>query len=165
MAVTTMQSPNSLLKRILRDNAAYGFILGDDFIWSPDTHTITYRAPQTEADIWTLLHELAHAKLDHSQYTFDIELIQYEVAAWEYARGTLAPILGVVIQENHIEEHLDTYRYWLHERSMCPACKQNGLQETKNTYSCLNCKCLWRVNEARMCRLKRTRLLSRNHSS
>lgn len=165
MAVTTMQSLNSLLKRIQADNAAYGFVLGEDFVWSPVTRTILYRAPQTEADIWTLLHEIAHAQLGHQAYDLDIALITYEVAAWELAQHTLAPKYGLVIDDSHVDEHLDTYRYWLHERSICPTCKQNGFQTTKNTYSCYNCKCLWRVNEARVCRLRRTRLLSRDHSS
>lgn len=165
MAATTMQSLSLLLKRIQQDNAAYGFVLADDFVWSPRNRTISYKAPQSPADIWTLLHELGHAHLHHKAYKHDVELIRCEVAAWEYARTTLAPQYGLAIDEEHIQDHLDTYRFWLHERSRCPNCNQNGFQQTKNTYSCYNCKCLWRVNEARICRLKRTKLLSRDHSS
>lgn len=162
--VTTMQSLSSLLKRIRQDNAAYGFVLAEDFMWSPSSRTIAYKTPQSFGDIWTLLHEVGHAQLDHNTYQYDIELIGYEVAAWERAKE-IALRYGIAINDDYIEDNLDTYRFWLHERSICPTCQHNGLQQTKNTYSCYNCKCLWRVNEARICRLKRTKLLSRNHSS
>jgi hypothetical protein len=159
-----MQSLNSLLKRIQHDNTAFGFVLGEDFMWSPSSRTIAYQSPQSPDDIWTLLHELGHAQLGHSSYEHDVELVRYEVAAWERAKE-LAKQYGIAIDETHIEDYLDTYRFWLHERSTCPTCGHNGLQQTKNTYSCFNCKCLWRVNEARVCRLKRTKLLSRDHSA
>lgn len=160
-----MRQPNSLLKQIRDDHAQFGFVLGDDFIWSPDTLKITYRDPRSPEDLWTLLHEVAHAKLGHHAYALDIELITKEVEAWELASNVLAPRYDLQIDQDHIEDHLDTYRAWLHERSRCPQCQQNGFQATKNTYSCNNCRCLWRANEARICRLRRTKLPSRDRSS
>lgn len=164
-AATAMPQLTSLLKQIINDHTQFGFVLGDDFVWSPDGRQIMYKKPAHLADIWTLLHEVAHAKLGHTSYDLDIELVTREVEAWEHARVSLAPLYGLHIDPDHIEDHLDTYRLWLHERSRCPNCRQNGLQTTKNTYSCNNCRCLWRVNEARICRLKRTRLPVRDHSS
>lgn len=131
-------------------------------MWSPDTRQITFRPPADLSDIWTLMHEIAHAELGHSSYELDIELVSLEVEAWEHAKNVLAPRYDIQIGEDHAEDHLDTYRYWLNERSRCPQCGQNGFQATKNTYRCNNCRCLWRVNEARICRLKRTRLPSQN---
>lgn len=160
-----MRRLTTLLNQIREDNTQFGFVLGEDFIWSPTKQQITYRLPRTTDDIWTLLHEVAHARLGHTHYNLDIDLITCEVEAWEYANNTLAPLYQIVIDADHIEEHLDTYRVWLHERSRCPECAQNGIQTTKNTYSCINCRCVWRTNEARICRLKRTRLPSRDRSS
>lgn len=159
-----MQSPSSLLKQVQRDFAGYGFAQGEDFMWSPQSGVITFRAPRDISDIWTLLHEIAHAELNHSTYNLDIELINRETEAWEQARSVLASRYGLIIDSGHIEDHLDTYRLWLHERSKCPVCAQNGFQETKNTYRCSNCRCLWRVNEARICALRRTRLPSQSQT-
>ena len=159
-----MQSPSSLLKQIQRDFAAYTFVQGDNFVWSPQRRTITFCAPEALSDIWTLLHEIAHAELNHSIYNLDIDLISREAEAWEHARSVIASRYGLAIDPDHIEDHLDSYRHWLHERSKCPACAQNGFQVTKNTYRCHNCRCLWRVNEARMCALRRVRLPSQSQT-
>jgi hypothetical protein len=167
MAVITMPPTNLplLLKRIRIDFSDYSFVVGNDFIWSPDLQQITYKTPVYMADIWSLLHEIAHAKLSHNTYTLDVELIAREVDAWRYAQKKLAPAYGLEIDQNYIEDHLDTYRFWLHQRSRCPQCNQNGFQTSQNTYNCNNCRCLWRVNEARRNRLKRVRLQGQDHSS
>jgi hypothetical protein len=156
--VTTMQPTNSLVGRLTQDFPAYTIVSGQDFKWSPAKRQIIYAPLDGPEDEWTLLHELAHADLGHADYILDIQLVQQEVAAWEHAREVLGPRYGHAISEDHIQDHLDSYRQWLHKRSTCPECSQNGLQTTQNTYSCTNCRCLWRVNDARMCRLRRSRL-------
>jgi hypothetical protein len=153
-----MPPTNSLLEQIGADFPKYTFLQGSNFRWSPDQQLITYAAIETPEDAWTLLHELAHADLGHTDFELDIHLIQHEVAAWEHAKIALAPRYTISIPDGHIQDHLDSYREWLHKRSTCPECGQNGLQTTQNTYSCTNCRCLWRVNDARMCRLRRSKL-------
>ena len=132
-------------------------------MWSPDEQTIYHPRLSTDESIWSLLHEVAHAELSHHTYTLDVELVSHEVAAWEHAL-LLSRLYNLHINDDYIQDHLDTYRAWLHDRSTCPHCGQNGLQ-TKNTYSCINCKCLWRANEARICALRRVRLPSRSQTS
>lgn len=143
---------------------AYTFSRGDGFWWSPDKNTIFFRQPQHNRDIWDLLHEIAHAELSHTAYTLDIELIQFESRAWSYVTSVLAPRFAITVNPEHIEDHLDTYRQWMFARSTCPNCSQTGLQ-TKNTYSCINCKCSWRTNEARLCSLRRVRLQDQDQTS
>jgi hypothetical protein len=147
----------ALSKQIFADFPQYAFIKSDDFHWSPAQKTVFYSQLEQIEDMWSLLHELAHGELGHHSYGLDIELVGLEVAAWEYATQHLANRYGLTVDENYLQDHLDTYRQWLHARSTCPNCGQNGLQ-TKNTYSCLNCRCLWRANEARMCSLRRIKL-------
>lgn len=149
--------PTALSARIIADFPTYTFSKGADFHWSPQQATVFYPQLESAQDIWSLLHEIAHGELTHSSYGLDIELISLEAAAWEYASQKLAPGYGLTIDEDYLQDHLDTYRHWLHVRSACPECGQSGLQ-TKNTYSCLNCRCVWRANEARMCSLRRTKL-------
>ena len=59
------------------------------------------------------------------------------------------------VVEDFIEEHLDTYRDWLHARSSCPDCTATGYQTDASTYACPACSHTWRVNEARICQLRR----------
>jgi hypothetical protein len=153
-----MPSITNIAARLKKHFAGYIFVHGDAFGWSPTTQQITHPPIGEEADIWTLLHEIAHAELNHYTYRKDVELIDQEACAWEHARQVLAPYFDQTIPDHHIQEHLDTYRLWLHERSRCPECDMNGLQTTQNTYSCSNCRCLWRVNDARVCALRRIRL-------
>lgn len=162
MAATTTPLISQQLKEIIGDFSQYKFAAGDGFVWSSSKNLITYTTPSAIEDIYTLLHEIAHAELGHQAYSLDIELIKQEVAAWEYARKMLAPRYGLAIEDDHIQDHIDSYRLWLHQRSRCPGCGQNGAQPTTNTYSCSNCRCLWQVNDARLCRLRRVRLQDQN---
>jgi hypothetical protein cdiviTM7_01560 len=104
-----------------------------------------------------LLHEIAHAKLGHRNYQYDIQLIEMERAAWEYAVDTLAPKydLTLSMDDDNIQDSLDSYRDWLHKRSLCPHCSAVGLQTTSSSYKCINCHSEWRVNQAKSCQLKR----------
>ena len=75
-------------------------------------------------------------------------------AAWDKALQ-LAPEYDVAITDELIEESLDTYRDWLHSRSLCPHCNATGVQTATRHYQCLACHHAWRVNEARTCALRR----------
>lgn len=156
MAVTTMPSINSILNLLKKTLPDIGLKNSDDFRWSAAEQTIYYPAEAAGLnDIYLLLHEAGHAALGHDDYRRDIQLLRMEREAWDYATDSLAPQLKIKVNDEFIENNLDTYRDWLHERSTCPGCKQNGIQINKNTYQCLNCRCSWRVNDARQCQLKR----------
>lgn len=150
-----MLSPNKLLTRVRKDFPHLQFEPAETFAWSPDQQTITY-ADEPRTDL-LLLHELSHALLGHKDYSLDIELLRLESAAWDYAKG-LANQYNVPLDDDLIEDNLDSYRDWLHARSACPNCQQIGIQNQKNTYSCLNCRYSWGVNDAKQCQLRRTRL-------
>jgi hypothetical protein len=156
--VATTTPLTTLLSRLQADFSGYTFVQGGTFRWSPAIKTITYIKIDEPADAWTLIHELAHAELGHVDYSFDVDLIKQEVAAWQHARDALATAYGLSVPDDFIEDSLDSYRSWLHKRSLCPDCGQNGLQTTQNTYSCINCRCLWRVNDARVGRLRRVKI-------
>ncbi len=155
MAATTTAS-NNLVTRLATDFPKITFTPGDDFHWSPEQQTVfydlsqPYYAPQ-------LLHEAAHGILGHDRYMYDIDLIKLERAAWEKAQE-LALLYGIAIPEDNIEEALDTYRDWLHARSTCPQCGLGGIQQRSGDYTCPVCAQRWRVNDARTCGLKRTKL-------
>ncbi len=114
--------------------------------------------PEGEVPALYALHELAHAVLGHTGYRLDIELLRREREAWDAVRTTFAPHYEVPYDVDLIEDSLDTYRDWLHARALCPTCNLTGIQTKTNTYSCINCRCSWRPNDARQCALRRYKL-------
>ena len=133
------------------------FTAGQQFSWSPETNEIFYKADSRGQEAaWSLLHESGHALLKHTSYKADFELLRLEIAAWEKAKE-LAHDLSIIIDEDHIEDCLDTYRDWLHKRSICPNCTTKCLQQGDFVhYRCFNCHAVWRVTDSRFCRAYRS---------
>ena len=150
-----MAKTSSLLGKLRDDFPDIHFEIGDDFYWSPTTRTIHTTPVNTPEDRLTLLHEVAHAKLGHSHFKRDIDLIRIEREAWDHVRETLAPHYGLKASDDDIEDMLDTYREWLHARSTCPDCSLTGIQTDSARYHCLGCGNDWLVNDARRCGLRR----------
>ncbi|HSX44508.1 MAG TPA: hypothetical protein VLF39_00135 [Candidatus Saccharimonadales bacterium] len=144
---------SEIIKKLAKLVPGVDFIVGDNFLWSPANRTITYNK-QSSGDklaTWSLLHETGHATLGHQNYESDIDLLLMEVAAWEKAKE-LAQNLNLKIDEDHIQDCLDTYRDWLHQRSTCPRCGLVSLQTSSFSYQCPNCSCTWKVTSSRFCR-------------
>ncbi|RWZ78530.1 MAG: hypothetical protein EOT05_02150 [Candidatus Microsaccharimonas sossegonensis] len=148
-----MLSTHSLLPKLQAAYPHFSFTAGDRFAWSPDTQTIFYDTSDPR-NTNLLIHELAHGVLEHRDYSKDVELIAMETEAWDTA-VVLAAKYGIPISDGTVQDHLDTYRDWLHARSICPACEATGYQSAKNEYTCVACGHVWRVNEARLCGLRR----------
>lgn len=148
-----MPAISSLVKQLANDFPAIHFVKADDFLWSPDTKTVSYTPGHPDADA-LLLHELGHALLDHNDYRRDVELLRLENDAWQKARE-LSITYDIAIAPDTQEDHLDTYRDWMHARSLCPSCGATGQQSDTAHYSCIACTGKWKVNEARVCSLRR----------
>lgn len=132
------------------------FRAGKQFYWSPETGEIVYEAgAKGRKAEWSLLHETGHALAGHKSYKADFELLRLEIDAWERAR-CVAGQLDLAIDEDHIQNSLDTYRDWLYKRSICPACGNKSLQQGDFVhYRCFNCHTVWRVTASRFCRAYR----------
>jgi hypothetical protein len=147
-----MPSTNSLINQLKRDYPQFHFKESSRFLWSPSENTVYYTAsPDTSS---FLLHELSHGLLNHVEYDRDVELVAMERAAWDKA-VELGREYATAISNDTVESTLDSYRDWLHARSCCPHCRANGLQIKRNIYNCLACGHSWKVNEARICSLRR----------
>lgn len=146
------QTINSLRKRF----PAIRYREGTIFCWSPKSKEVYFIPSQhSQSAVWSLLHETAHAVLDHVHYHTDFELVRMEVAAWEEAKY-IGKDLGITIDEDHIQDCLDTYRDWLCARSVCPHCNTRALQQASlKYYRCFNCHMQWRVTPSRFCRAYR----------
>lgn len=147
----------AVLDRLRALHPSLKFSVGEQFCWSPETREVFYRPDASDSScVWSLLHETGHALLGHASYQADFELLRLEVAAWDQAR-TLATQLGIVIDEDHIEDCVDTYRDWLYKRSICPTCRTKCLQQDDFVhYRCFNCHTSWRVSASRFCRAYRS---------
>jgi hypothetical protein len=126
------------------------------FKWHEPTQTIYYNeeALSEQAGQLELLHEVGHATLQHKAYGLDIDLLHKEGQAWGIA-AKLADKYRMSFDSSYMQACLDTYRQWIHARSMCPTCKHTGLQINRNTYNCFNCGCSWHVPRSRLCMIRR----------
>ncbi len=142
-----------LLAKLIIDYPNISFKLGKNFSWSPKDQTVFYNFSDTDNKNaeWSLLHELGHANLNHNTYSTDIELVKLECDAWEKAKQ-ISHKYGYEIDEDHIQDCIDTYRDWLHQRSACPNCEAHCIQKDSSTYNCFNCGQSWGVTSSRFCR-------------
>ena len=150
------QSTPNILTRLSSEMRHIKFKPGVGFSWSPEHSVISYAALElsTQEGVWSLLHEAGHAQLEHRTYNTDFELLALEIAAWQEAK-LLAKKLDVTIEEDHVQDCLDTYRDWLHRRSTCPTCGTVCLQHNSFDYQCHNCTNSWKVSSSRFCRTYR----------
>lgn len=141
-----------LIQRLRADYPDVTFSAGSQLCWSPESREVHYGAQGSPADMHGVLHEIGHARLGHSTYSSDADLLIKETLAWEEA-VQIAGRYGLSINAEHIQDCVDTYRDWLHKRSLCPICKMNGFQQPGSwDYCCINCGHKWRVTAARFCR-------------
>jgi ribosomal protein S27AE len=143
-----------LLKNLRRDYPHLRFSEGTAFCWSPISGEIFYSTSRkTSASAkFSILHELAHALLTHTHYSSDYELLNLEIAAWEYAKE-IAKRYDIGIDDEYIQNCLDSYRDWLYKRSICPRCGNKSIQcDDSSYYQCFNCHSRWRVAESKFCR-------------
>lgn len=141
-----------VLKQLRQDYPNLLFQEGESFCWSPQTKQIFYTLEHAQFGPWAILHETAHALLGHTKYSHDFELLQMEVAAWEAAKE-IASNYGIAIDEDHVQDCLDSYRDWLYKRSICPSCGTKSIQQDQELrYQCFNCHSTWSVAASRFCR-------------
>jgi len=144
-----------ILTHIQADYPEIKFSEGSDFMWSPSKGVVYVTDDSVDEEgIHYLLHEVSHAILGHKDYGLDIDLLRIETEAWDKA-SEIAERYKIDYNGSYASEALTTYKEWLHARSMCPKCTRLGLQKTKNTYSCFNCGCSWRVPRSTECMIRR----------
>lgn len=98
------------------------------------------------------LHELGHALCGHKDYSTHVARLKIESEAWERAKtvyseyqkeakqnASLAEILPEW-DEVLVQEKLDTYRDWLHQKSLCKRCNLTMYQTSDGKYHCPRCE-------------------------
>ena len=135
--MTSERDLQNLINRIKTDYPNFILKTGKRFAFRyPRTITV---GPSEPSEKLLLLHELSHALLGHKSYSRDIDRVKMESEAWEEAKN-LASHYGVEVDENLIQDELDTYREWLHQKSRCPRCGLTRFQTPDSKYHCPRCE-------------------------
>ena len=134
--------------RLRQDFPQFIFEESDDFYWSKKENTIFFDLNSSNFHL-LILHELAHALLGHEDFWLDIELLKMETEAWDLVKNTITGQYGFCFNSILAEQKLDTYRDWIHKRSLCPNCKVNGFQQQDLSYKCPACGTVWQNNDSR----------------
>jgi len=128
---------NSLLETLKNRYPDYKFCSSKRFSFRPP-RTILFNPDDPNFNS-LLLHELGHATLNHHDFKTDITRLKMERAAWDQAIK-IATELDITIDDALIEEELDSYRNWLHQRSKCKKCGLTCYQTPDGVYHCPHCE-------------------------
>lgn len=125
------------LEKLKNDYPDLHFKAGEKFMYRPPK-TIVLVSSEPFSELLTL-HEVSHAICKHKSFTMDVERLKMENEAWEKARE-LAVFYGIEVNEDLIQDELDTYRDWLHKKSRCPICGLTRFQTPDSLYHCPQCE-------------------------
>lgn len=125
------------LQRLREDYPEFRFINGSKFAFRPPK-TIVLGPPEPFSELLAL-HEVSHAILKHKTFRVDVERLKMESEAWEKARE-LATGYDIEVNEDLIQNELDTYRDWLHNKSKCRLCGLTRYQTPDGVYHCPRCE-------------------------
>jgi ribosomal protein S27AE len=142
------------VKKIFSDYPEIKFTPDAYFSYDYEQSSIHYSLTE-KYSAQLLLHEIAHYKLGHRRYNRDIQLVEQEVSAWQYAKELLSKKYKITIYKKLVASCIATYQDWLAQRSSCPRCNTIGIQDTADRYYCPSCGIAWKVNIAKTCALRR----------
>ncbi len=86
-----------------------------------------------------LLHELAHALLGHFSFSTSLERLKIERDAWEKTRSLCAEY-KIPFDESLAEAELNTYRDWVHQKTLCKCCGLSCLELNSESLYCPFCQ-------------------------
>ena len=127
----------AFLEQIQKDFSGFRFVSGKKFAFRPPK-TIVLGPPEPFSELLAL-HEVSHAILKHKTFRMDVERLKMESEAWSKTRE-LAVRYGIEVNEDLIQDELDTYRDWLHTRSKCKKCGLTCYQTPDGIYHCPRCE-------------------------
>lgn len=137
MGVKNAHLFSTLLNAAKKDYPDLVFKIGQKFAFRPP-HTIIINPKEASSEL-LLLHELGHATLGHKDYHTNIDRLKMEKDAWEKAK-VLADKYNVTYDDELAQSELDTYRNWLHQKSICPNCGLTRYQTPDQKYHCPRCE-------------------------
>lgn len=132
----------NLIKKIASDYPELELSEGARFQFTPPNY-LYYTTDEAEHPELLLLHELGHYLIGETDYSTDIELLEIEAKAWAKARE-LCNNYQLEYDDGFAEDHIDSYRDYLHFASLCNNCQLAGYQDDSGNYHCALCGATWR---------------------
>lgn len=127
----------TFLAKIKSDYPEFKFISGKRFSFRPPKTIVV--GPEEPNDSLLLLHELGHALSEHRDFDTSVRRVKMEREAWDKARE-LCSKYELEYNEDLVEDELDTYREWLHKKTICPKCSLTMFQTPDGVYHCPKCE-------------------------
>lgn len=127
----------AFLESLKKTYPDFTFRPGRKFLFRPKT-SIYYLEANNNFRL-LLLHELAHALLGHFSYKKSLERLKIERDAWEKTRE-LCKTHSVPFDEDLAEAELNTYRDWVHQKTLCKVCGSTCLEVSSESLFCPFCQ-------------------------
>ena len=142
MAFTSTQKArlmDDIVKQLKKDYPDFRFIDGARFSFKPPK-TIVIGPYEGEKTPMLLFHELGHALSKKYSYKLGIERLKIESIAWQTGKKAYQNYSNLPLWDNDfVEDNLDTYRDWLHQKSTCKTCGLTMYQDVNNSWRCPYC--------------------------
>lgn len=132
-----MANSTNLLKSLEKTYPELRFKPGKRFSFRAPK-TITYVEGEENFNL-LLLHELGHALIKKFDFKTDVERLKIESDAWAEAKSQ-ASLFKIPFDEEFAESELDSYRNWLHKKSLCKTCGLTRYQTPDGVYHCPHCE-------------------------
>lgn len=142
-----LQTVSVSLKTLKQDFSDVNLVESEQFYWSARNKTVyfNFESLNQKEGFDQLFHELGHAKCGHKTFNSGVGLLKMELEAWMAAK-VIAKQYNHIINQDHIEACLDSYRDWLYKRSKCPTCENISVEIDTCKYHCFNCQKEWSVS-------------------
>ncbi|MBR3324210.1 hypothetical protein IKG24_01580 [Candidatus Saccharibacteria bacterium] len=128
----------TFLAKVKADYPDIRFITGKRFTFRPPRTVVITENFDPRSDSLLLLHEIGHALCGRWTFRTEVERLKIEVLAWEEAKK-LATSYKIAIDEELIEDELNTYRDFLHQKSRCHSCGLTRFQTPDGVFHCPKC--------------------------
>ena len=132
-----MAVDEKFINQLRKDYPEFKIVFGKKYAFRPP-RAVVLGPPEPFSELLAL-HELSHAILKHKTFRMDVERLKMESEAWAKARE-LAVRYNVEVNEDFIQDELDTYRDWLHTKSKCKRCGLTCYQTPDGIYHCPRCE-------------------------
>ena len=130
----------SFLSLVKSSYPDFSFRPGKKFLFRPK-RSIFYQTSLAPGENFRLLllHELSHALLGHFSYDTALSRLKIERDAWAKTR-LLCKEFSVPFDASFAEDNLDTYRNWVHKKTLCPTCQHTCLELDGERLFCPFCE-------------------------
>ena len=127
----------AFLEAIKESYPEFTFRPGRKFLFRPPKSI--YYLESDENFRFLLLHELSHALLGHFSFSRSLERLQIERDAWAKTRE-LCSLHSITFNEELAEIELNTYRDWVHQKTLCKHCGLSCLEVSSESLYCPFCQ-------------------------